>query len=852
FESLQSHSNSMRRPRPPDINTAGDENRVSLRTDSQPEALVKRESRVGLRSIFGRSRAGKDGNHPKESDDPSSLRELSTRPGGIRASLAEIGNWPHTLHPPRSESAFLPLTHTTASSRSTSATPKAQSSSARLGHPSHPRTKTPPEATIKTPRTARSANAPWDPPPLFQVYPQAIKHSTLSACNASIDVLIRMSGNRGSLLMHDNTTPAASNMDEEDDAERKGEKSSRRRHQRGGSRNILDWTSKIYVFVTSGYLLQYAAEGSFDRLPEKILQLSKDSAAFASDLIPGRHWVLQVSSYMDSDGTTSSDSKSLFAKLALRGPEKRHASNMLMVFQSAEDMDSWLAILRRGIEALGGKKKLTETGKPNMEDIVSPLRARPSQRILVVRDPERFTSVKHEDFSWTSPTALKEPTETLPALTPTEPALEFVLDDASTTESHYSSDGQRLDSLRDSGNWLSFISSGQRTVMTSAGSSPACSPVRPSFSRHSDDPLPQTSVPEVRLRPNAQAIANRRQSMQTMMPAFDGRIDPTIRPRSTAPSSTVQKDGYQFAPGRSSIPNFSVPHNTSRRMSGVRTTPLDSVSDQFQEPEQELTVKTTRKPPPTALAMSRPLSVVVDQPSPLCSPLETRGPTTLRPPSPPAEEGPASPSMFSAWVKDVAISATRGEVLPTRGSSLAAVRQSVPTLRLNIQTSPPRRSSVGALKEMSPKRSRSNAPSFILPGALPPPRAKFLSKLEVREETLRSLSSVDSPGPERQLPTTTSYKRGSFLAENLPSLSARHSFTNVGDLGTTDGKFPSLPRRSSKRLTKSPCTATSPQFLTNDPTTKHLLNRRSMPQLGDVPPPPLPPPTCALPPIPKK
>ena len=35
--------------------------------------------------------------------------------------------------------------------------------------------------------------------------------------------------------------------------------------------------------------------------PEKILALSKDSVAFASDAIAGKHWVLQVSQHADDD-----------------------------------------------------------------------------------------------------------------------------------------------------------------------------------------------------------------------------------------------------------------------------------------------------------------------------------------------------------------------------------------------------------------------------------------------------------------------------------------------------------------------------------------------------------------------
>lgn len=51
----------------------------------------------------------------------------------------------------------------------------------------------------------------------------------------------------------------------------------------------VEWTRKIFILVTSGYLLQYASAGSFDRVPEKMMKLGKDSVAFASDAIPGKH-----------------------------------------------------------------------------------------------------------------------------------------------------------------------------------------------------------------------------------------------------------------------------------------------------------------------------------------------------------------------------------------------------------------------------------------------------------------------------------------------------------------------------------------------------------------------------------
>ena len=103
-------------------------------------------------------------------------------------------------------------------------------------------------------------------------------------------------------------------------------------------------------------LLQYAGEGSFNSFP-RVLQLGKDSVAFASDAIPGKHWVLQVSESMDADGTPTADSRSLLSRLAFRSADyRRTATSLLLILDSAEDMGSWIAAVRREIEALGGRK----------------------------------------------------------------------------------------------------------------------------------------------------------------------------------------------------------------------------------------------------------------------------------------------------------------------------------------------------------------------------------------------------------------------------------------------------------------------------------------------------------------
>ena len=508
-------------------------------------------------------------------------------------------------------------------------------------------------------RSRRGSLATWDPPPLFQSYPQAIRHAQLPTCTTSVDTLLRVQESRHGFNTRELAKSDSTSTEDTGSVGEKLERPRRRRHRRttSGSSMKLDWASKIYVLLASGHLLQYAAEGSSDRLPEKMLLLSKDSAAFASDIIPGRHWVLRVCSAMEVDGSPAGDSRSLRSRLPFRGSERRDASTFLMVFECAEDMESWITTLRREIEHLGGKKSLSETGTPKPEYAVA------EQQTVAARDPERFSRVTS--------------------------------DDVSTTNSVYSRDSRQLSSLRDSDHRYSCISSGQRTMFTSdTGSSPPCSPARDSFiSSPSEEQLASWNdspgeAREARPRPNASAINERRQSLQAIAAHHRAADLHAVPQAAVSPVEIASHDSGSpclaslhlpqqqlhithmlrevhtdrldhQAPSSPSptVPNFSVPHS-SKRFSGVIKTPcpdiilspglplpldVEPASQQQHQPSphekqspstspprppQERKQQhyspfpsgvrnNTRKLPPPALAYSRPLSVVPDQPSPV-------------------------------------------------------------------------------------------------------------------------------------------------------------------------------------------------------------------------------------------
>jgi hypothetical protein len=823
LEALQNQSALSRRARPPDIEIVGDENRVPLRISK----LQRRESRIGLRNFFGRSKGA------KEFETVASPRELS-RPGGIRASLAEISNWPYSLQSPRSE-----LTLPTIHSRPQSAATDIQSVKDASKHKKSSSGGKQLQQGGAPVKSSRGSLATWDPPPLFQAYPQAIKHAQLRASGLSADAIIRLNERRGSSSIRDDLTQTSlsSELADESGTEKSSDKS-KRKHRRNlsSSSNKYEWTTKIYVLVTSGYLLQYAGEGSFDRLPEKMLHLGKDSAAFASDVIPGRHWVIQVSSSMEADGTASSDSRSLFSRLPFRGVEKRNASNFLMVFESAEDMESWIAVLRREIESLGGKKNLSETGKPKADDEVVELRNQPSQRTLVVRDPERFSRVFSQDFSWQAHESISDDAEGSVTVVESDLAPDHTLDDVSTTNSFVSHDGRQLENLRDSAHRLSYISSGQRTIVTSADSSPACSPTRDSFASQLDDAQLRDLSQEVRVRPNAAAISDRRQSMQAMT-ISDMRGQAAPRPHSTYGTSIFAE---QLMPAPTT-PNFSVPHAVSRRYSLAKSGPPDSAPFPPQPLSEREYISRPRKSPPTSLPMTRPLSIVADHPSPIHD--EPQIPE--EPPVPPKDLSPSPVQTTESRPVTRARADSQNRVpnsfdVPSRRSSLVPQEH---IADLTIRTSPRKFASMQCLRTSEVEMISSEPLPFNLNKRLPspPPLPSAEEELSIRSKSSMEYydrSRSRSPGAKR------SHQKRASLQSNFSDQSQRCSVADPQGISST-----LLAEQLRRRGLPMPTSMT--RYSRDTLQVKASLpNRRSMPQLLDGPP-PAPPPTCALPPIPQ-
>ncbi|KAF2160785.1 hypothetical protein M409DRAFT_59580 [Zasmidium cellare ATCC 36951] len=246
---------------------------------------------------------------------------------------------------------------------------------------------------LPTDRKLRS----FDPPPLFQVWPQSRKSGVLEVSSVTTEPSSHKAKSRTSGGLFEQ----GSNLSSLNIPGNRGSGTTVKsaiRHAASGSISNQRLPERIFVLTTSGFLLQYASEGPTDRLPERMLQLGKDSAAYASDLIPGRHHVLQIAQTVDTHGTVVSTPHSILSRFGIRNQAaKRLSSNFLIVMPGAQEMDEWMTAIKREIEVLGGKRVRSdsETSKTNRPKTGEPpkidLKKTPSQshRYQVKRDPTK-------------------------------------------------------------------------------------------------------------------------------------------------------------------------------------------------------------------------------------------------------------------------------------------------------------------------------------------------------------------------------------------------------------------------------------------------------------------------------
>ncbi|KAI9824442.1 MAG: hypothetical protein M1832_001977 [Thelocarpon impressellum] len=495
---------------------------------ASPDPMAAPAKAGGLLGFFNRSsRPAKPAKTKSESAAPPPVRDPPSRSEPVRPPRhpafhgAPIRAPSRTAHLP---DHLLPLSPVT---------PKA---AARAADPAPPRSQAQAQARTpmppKSPKTKTSKPlrpAVWEPPPLFQAYPQAIKHAVLDASVLPAETILRIQANKREMGAREDLMRGMLDLDAPAAGPPSKEERTKFKHRRkiSGSVSKADWTKKIYVLVTMGYLLQYSGDGAFDRLPEKILQLDKDSAAFASDVIPGKHWVLQISHLADGGDRVSTDaSRSRFARLAFRSASQRRlAGTLFLVLDSADDMDSWMSSVRREIELLGGRRQrgAGEAGQREASVDRQP-ECMPNQRFLVKREPAQFLDVRTPENS----PPLESGVDSPPRHSPGDSVPESVggsykrssvargpTGTPSTVTTMSDEQGQ-LDLLRGGGSRLSYMSSGTWTLNTSRGTSPTCSPTKETFEGAQHAHHPDGRAPPATLRPrrSTSALAQRRESQQ--------------------------------------------------------------------------------------------------------------------------------------------------------------------------------------------------------------------------------------------------------------------------------------------------------------------------------------------------
>ena len=869
LSTIKSTFNFSRRARPPPP-TAG--LGLAERTPLGPGAakLNRRESRGGLRSIFTRNKTNPEINRSiSPTKESVGAQDVLLEKSSSFRGKTDAGMGPSTGR---------------VYAKSTASTSERKSALRMSIMPKSTMTRpvsrgNPKQSTKPVPKPPRRTLAAWDPPPLFQAYPQAIKHAQLSSSTLSADSILRISNHRRNSSIREDITQSGLGAEELQTAAAKKIEKTRSKHQRqlSGSLSKADWTQKIYMLVTSGYLLQYSGEGSFDRLPEKMMQLGKDSVAFASDVIPGKHWVLQISQAMDSDGVPAPDPRSLLSRLTFRGADyRRTATSFLLILDSAEDLESWITAVRREIEALGGKKYVSETGKPKVDEEVMRLKSQPSQRLLVQRDPDRFSNPPTPRTSsyeppWTHSGDVEDQEPTVPSLR-TQYVVGPSANRLSVATSSASHDSQPYDSLKDNSFRLSYMSSGQRTLVTSQGSTPACSPTQETFITIAESRIGDY-VEEVRPRPNAAAISDRRRSMQAMqkptIQTHASEFHPTSKASQPRPHSTYGGLGGPTVVPSPSTPNFSVPHSVSKRYTMARisdnTSMPSSTSIKIPTKEKDPSMKGNRKSPPAPLKAPQ-LSPVQDYPSPVKQipantstgssfhKASTSRPSTI---NIPAHSQSASPRSTSTGGSP--ISARRSSYMPPKSPRI--VQSSVQSNRrqLSLQAIP----NMVAEVPKTPVRASSIQPAS--PHMVPLPPSPLVSPLQLEATPVDDASGFALSEDNSRTPSNMSKPRRPVSMQVLAKAS-----TNVMSrtMPPPNGTVTAITLPSAKPTTPShallapippqplsaphlPSSLSSPsvQRLKATETKKNLLNRRSMPHLVKGPP-PAPPPNYALPPIP--
>ncbi|OBT82186.1 hypothetical protein VE02_09253, partial [Pseudogymnoascus sp. 03VT05] len=413
--------------------------------------------------------------------------------------------------------------------------------------------------------------AKWEPPPFFKGLSGAVKHGSLMTCGVTANAVIYLSthdkGGKNVAALGFGSDPVKADKAKEKHRQRVVETLAK-----------AEWSRKIFVLTSAGHLLQFSCDGAFNRLPEQSIRLSRHSVAFASDVIPGKHWVIQITTVYDGlSAVTPGELSATPAPPARQRPGSKSTyikpiKQFLLIMDNGEDLDTWLTAVRHEIDVLGGKATSETPATNNPELSRSPLSETtnvfpipsPVNEPLYSPHSDDITNnnIEEDDNNDPLPWETDERTANLPPWPADEqtPQPSRATNTLSSVPSTKSIEEHLLDSLRDSNTYSQPRSSGGRTFFTSPSasrnSSPSRSPIYESFppaltaedeeGRYGFGEFghQQQQQQQHQQRPNAGNIRERRQSAQgARPPVLDAIIAATTTP--PFPPPTPPNDSSQ-------------------------------------------------------------------------------------------------------------------------------------------------------------------------------------------------------------------------------------------------------------------------------------------------------------------
>ncbi|KAI9846592.1 MAG: hypothetical protein M1837_003833 [Sclerophora amabilis] len=676
------------------------------------------------------------------------------------------------------------------------------------------------ENPAETKSKAHILRQTWRPPPLFQAYPQSTKHSSLTCPSIPVESILRVyqaeQGTRLKQEMLQNLGEFATE-DNLKEKERKGKAKGRRKTS--GLLSKMTWSQKIFVLATSGYLLQYSGDGAFDRLPEKILKLEKDSVAFASDVLPGKPWVLQVSQVTNEEGVIAlAGSRSGLSRLTLRGARRKHIANVLLVLESADEMDSWMLAVREQIEAAGGKK--ARRGSDSAAEQIQAnheLHQKRSHRLLVKRNPNLFSAAPNSGWNTPGNTSIVDFSARI-----NTPAAEDISPPPLVQETSYGSavdthltgstvvSDDHVQSNKPQEWWrLSYVSSRSRSLTASSNTSADISPIKDHFE---DLPtIPNTSpfmLSETWVDDKRQSTVSKLEQPDVRRHLPDCECD--VIHLSASASST--KESPVIKKGAPMVRNFSVPIS-SNRFSTFEAPPLPHTS------RSKTSSQTSSRAPSRGSVPRR------------ASQTPSHAVSTSAPDREPTEyfnngiTGQTSAHLEWPSSSDI-------HYLDTASVDSASSDRLVHSHQL-IVPSPPSPTRLPPAPPLRRQSTSQSPPDYPLP-PLPPPSPLLPLEKSQRPPIRRPASMLP------QSPTFPLYQ---------PHRSPGHSYHHSPRTSSID------PATSTARL-GSLATSVHHQYA-RPKQIKVMANRKSMPLLaasaqGMIPPPTMPPPNCPLPLLPSE